>query len=253
MLDQPGPREAADMAARRATTDEPAGGSRMRPPPVVSESQRTVLYALKRRGEATVDDVATSVGITVSGARQHLAALLDAGLITHRDEPQAAGTRGRPRRWFRLTPAAEPLFPKAYGELTNELLDYLDDEDGTLVEKIFVRRRQHRIDSARRRLAGRRTLRGKAAELARILDEDGYLASFEALPDGTFRVAEHNCAILSVAEKHPMACGSELDFIRAVLPDAEIERVSHMASGDHHCAYVVRPAQVSRPAALGRG
>lgn len=30
----------------------------------------------------------------------------------------------------------------------------------------------------------------KVAEVARILDEDGYLADFEALPDGTFLVTE---------------------------------------------------------------
>lgn len=49
--------------------------------PAVSERQREVLYALKRRGEATIDDLARSLNMTPSGARQHLLALLAVGLV----------------------------------------------------------------------------------------------------------------------------------------------------------------------------
>ena len=38
-----------------------------------------------------------------------------------------------------------------------------------------------------------------------------------------------------------MACGTELSFIREVLPDAEVERVKHLLDGSHVCAYEVRP------------
>src|SRR5262249_22555376 len=164
-----------------------------------------------------------------SGARQHLTVLADDGLVISTEA--AAQGRGRPRHVYRLTPLAETLFPKAYGELTNELLNYVADEDGTLVEKIFVRRRDQRITNARARAdrgitkgrarrAARKPLAAKSRELARILDEAGSLAEYEALDDGTFRITEHTCPILSVARQHPDACQSELAFIRAVLPEA---------------------------------
>jgi predicted ArsR family transcriptional regulator len=210
--------------------------------PAVSESQRAVLYALKRRGEATVEDLADSLDMTVSGARQHLSSLADDGLVATTTEPAAGGTgRGRPRKIYRITPLAETLFPKAYGELTNELLSYVADEDGTIIEKIFVRRRDQRITNAQARLGPKRTLAAKVEEVARILDEDGYLAEFESLDDGSFRVTEHNCAILSVAHAHPDACRSELAFIRAVLPEATVERTSHILAGQHFCGYLVTP------------
>ena len=79
------------------------------------------------------------------------------------------------------------------------------------------------------------------AELARILDEDGYLADFEALPDGTFGVTEHNCAALDVAEGYAGACSSEIAFLGEALDEARIERVSHMIAGAHRCASVSRP------------
>ncbi len=206
-------------------------------PPTVSAAQRSVLYALRRRGEATVDQVASTLDMTVSGARQHLAGLEGAGLVAAVDAPRREGQRGRSERVFHTTAAAAPLFPTAYGELTNQLLSYLDDG---AVDDVFDRRRDERIDRARRRLEPLPDLASRARELAAILDEDGYLASFEELDDGAFRVTEHNCAILSVASEHPHACSSEIAFLRAALPDATIERTTHMIQGAHACTYEVR-------------
>ncbi len=231
------------VAAAPAAGPAPAGSERAAPvePPTVSEHQRSVLYALKRCGEATVETVASSLGMTVSGARQHLSALADDGLVIVTEKPREPGARGRNSRLYRLAPAAEPLFPKAYGELTNELLDYLSDEDGALVEILFHRRRDSRIGRARARLEGK-SLAKRVAELAEILTEDGYLADWEKLPGRRFRITEHNCAIRVVAGRHPQACSSEIEFLRAVLPDATVERTSHIIAGAPHCSYEIIPA-----------
>lgn len=206
--------------------------------PAVSAAQRSVLYAVRRRGEATVADVAGALDITVSGARQHLTALAEAGLLEVGDAARAPGRTGRVERVYRLAPAAEALFPKAYGELTNQLLGYLP---AAAVSAAFSRRRDQRIEAARARLATRRGLAAKVSELTRILDEDGYFASVERLPGGRFRVAEHNCAIFAVAGEHPQACSTEIEFIRAVLPEATVERTTHMIAGAHACSYDIRP------------
>ena len=78
--------------------------------------------------------------------------------------------------------------------------------------------------------------------LAALQQEGGYLATAEATTDGGFRVVEHNCAIVAVARRYGQACASEIDFIRAVLPGARVERVSHIVEGARHCGYDIRPA-----------
>jgi predicted ArsR family transcriptional regulator len=55
-----------------------------------------------------------------------------------------------------------------------------------------------------------------------------------------YRIVEHNCAIWAVAQKYGQACSSEIEFIRAVLPEAHVERVQHMIAGARRCAYEVR-------------
>ena len=208
-------------------------------PPTVSAAQRSVLYALRRRGGAAGGPLAAAPAPTGAGAGQHLAALEGDGLVAATEAPRQPGQRGRSERLFHVTAAAGPLFPTAYGELTNQLLSYLDE---AAVGEVFDRRRDERIAGARRRLAPLGSFAEQVRELATILDEDGYLASFEELDDGTFLVTEHNCAILAVATTHPHACSSEIEFIRASLPQASVERTTHMIRGAHACTYEIRPA-----------
>jgi predicted ArsR family transcriptional regulator len=196
-----------------------------------------VLFAVRRLGEASVDEVAEGLAMTTSGARQHLVALLDAELVDATEVPRASGTRGRPHLAYHVTERADALFPKAYGALTNELLGYLDDEDPAVVERLFARRRAARVAAAQERLASKRSLKARVDEVARILDDDGYLATSSSAGRGRYRVTEHNCAIAAVAQRYGQACSSEIDFLRTVLPDAEVVRTHHMASGDWHCGY----------------
>jgi DeoR family suf operon transcriptional repressor len=199
--------------------------------------RRAVLYAVRNVGDATVDEVAEYLGITVSGARQHLTALVDDGLVAATEPAADRRVRGRPRLTYHATELADAIFPKAYAALTNELLGYLAEEDSNTIDRLFVRRRDERIANAQQRLAPRRTMGAKVDELARILDEDGYLATAERMGRDHFRLIEHNCAITAVARRYGQACSSEIDFIRAVLPDARVERTSHMIDGARHCAY----------------
>ena len=212
--------------------------------------RRAVLYALRRRGHATAEQLAGQLGQSVSGARQHLTALVDTGLVDAEEVVPDTARAGRRALSYSVTPAADSLFPKAYGELTNELLGYLDDTDPAMLEALFAKRRDARVAGATERLARKRTLAAKVAELTRVLDEDGYLATSERIGPGAYRIVEHNCAIWAVALRYGQACTSELDFIRTVLPDADVERVQHMVAGARHCAYEIRRrATGARPAA----
>ena len=143
----------------------------------LSVSAREVVLALKKRGEARASEIAEALGITPSGVRQHLSALRADGLVAYRTIHAGPG---RPKFAYFLTEPAEALFPKAYHELTNEFLEHLEEEDPELLVRLFERRRQRRVETTHKRLAGK-TFDEKVAVLARILDEDGYLADFESL------------------------------------------------------------------------
>ncbi len=202
----------------------------------LADSRQAVIRTLKELGEASVEELAEALGVTLGAVRQQLAPLEENGLVAHRDERHG---RGRPRRWYCLTPAAESLFPKRYGQLTNQLLGFVEETDPALIDAVFRRRQTQRVGRAAARLRGK-GFDARVQELTAILDDDGYLADCERLGRNHWRVVEHNCAILDVAQRYGLACQTELSFLRDVLPDATVERVAHRLAGGHVCAYDIR-------------
>ncbi|HET8631769.1 MAG TPA: ArsR family transcriptional regulator, partial [Thermomicrobiales bacterium] len=75
-------------------------------------STRGRVLALLRRASRTVDELARALGLTDNAVRAHLATLERDGLV--RQEGLRRGA-GKPAYAYDLTPAAERLFPSAYG------------------------------------------------------------------------------------------------------------------------------------------
>jgi predicted ArsR family transcriptional regulator len=202
---------------------------------VPSPTQRRVLEALKRHGEATADELAASLEISSSAVRQHMSALRAAGLIEARADRVLVGHTGRPADRFRATALTERLFVTA-DDLSIQLLELVDDEHPELVDRVFDRRRQQLVDDATDHLAGT-SIEERIARITELLDAQGYLCDWEQVSDRHFRINMHNCAIWAVASRFRKACASELEFLQGVLPDASVARVTHKTSGAHTCAY----------------
>lgn len=197
-----------------------------------SPTQRRVLAALKRHGEATADELAETLGISASAVRQHLGALRSAGLIEARQE---RGRRGRPADRYHATVRTEQLFVTP-DDLSVELLELVDDEHPELVDRVFDRRRQQLVADAEAHLTGT-SIEERIAGVTELLDAQGYLCDWEQVGDDHFRINLHNCAIWTVASRFRKACASELEYLQGVLPDAKVARVTHKTSGAHTCAY----------------
>lgn len=202
---------------------------------LIPRTRQRILWFIKTHGSAQAEAIAETVEISISGARQHLTALEAEGLLSHsevRDGP------GRPRYLYSLTTAAEAFFPSGYAQLTNELLDGLAEEDPAMLGRLIERRAQRRLDLLRPRFAGMGFVE-KVRAIAELLDQEGFLVDVETRADGSYLIVERNCAMLSVARKHGQICSSELDFLQKLLPEATIQRVKYMISGQSSCAYLI--------------
>jgi DeoR family transcriptional regulator, suf operon transcriptional repressor len=146
------------------------------PSPTPTPTQRRVLAALKRHGEATADELAGTLEISPSAVRQHLSTLRAAGLIEARREH---GHTGRPADRYHATERTEPLFVSA-DDLSIELLELVDDEHPELVDRVFDRRRRQLVDDAEVRLAGA-AIEERIARVTELLDAQGYLCDWEQI------------------------------------------------------------------------
>ena len=190
------------------------------PPDAARRASRRCSTPLRRRGEATAEQVAEQLGMTVSGARQHLTALVDDGLVEATELPTTDAPSG-PAHARLLGDRQRPTtyFPKAYGELTNELLGYLDDTDPASARRLFAKRREHRISAARARLAAEAHARGTGRRAHRD-PRRGRLPRHVRAGRGPASTASSSTTARSGRwrRRYGQACTSEIDFIRAVAP-----------------------------------
>lgn len=181
--------------------------------------------------------MATELGISASAVRQHLTGLRSAGMVAAR---QIRGRPGRPVDIYHSTDLGDTLFAGPSDDVMVELLEHIQAEDPDLVDRAFDQRQHRRTAEVAARLTGK-DLPERVAELSAILDGEGYLSDFEALPDGGYRLILHNCAIWSVATRYRQACTTELDFLQEVLPETKVTRAMHRGDGSFACGYEVHP------------
>src|SRR5258708_6846105 len=193
-----------------------------------------VLGELKRAQPLTAKQLAEKLGVSANAIRHHLKELEAAALIVYGREQRGVGA---PTFAYRLSPAGEALFPRAYEATLNELLDRMAEKAGrgAAVELL----EDHYRELTRRVLAqvDGRSASERVALVARLMNEQGYMAEWQEAA-GAFRLAEHNCAIRAVAERFPEVCTAEQQFLRDGL-GAAVERRTHITSGCNACEYAI--------------
>jgi predicted ArsR family transcriptional regulator len=213
-------------------------------PQAGNSTRKAILFALRRDGPLSPDELVSRLGISRTAVLQQLRGLETGGLVARRAVRHGVG---RPRHLYEVTFEAQAAFPSSYDRLSEGLLQAIEAVGGqALVHDVFRTRRESLAARAKERIAEAgltdAPLAERVAMLARIQDELGYLACAEVsvdadgVPDGAVRLHEHNCAIHTIAVSHPDACRCEIGWFRDVL-GARVVRETHIAAGARSCTY----------------
>ena len=202
--------------------------------------QDIILAYLKRRDSATVADLAERLGVTTVGARQHLQAMEEAGLVAK--VVAAPEGRGRPAALWSLTLAANSRFDDRHSDLTVDLIESIRSvvgEDG--LEKVLAERAGRQREAYVSEI-GETPVAIRAASLAKIRSAEGYMADVLTEDDGSFLLVEHHCPVCDVAKICQGLCQGELETFEAVFDGvASVERETHLMDGDRRCTYRITP------------
>ena len=212
-------------------------------PPVDSARARTadrLLMLLKTRGAQTASQLGVQLDITTMAARQHLEALLRLGDVQFEDH---GGKVGRPARHWSLTTRSSNRFPDTHAELTVRLIESVQKSLGASALDTVIRQYQTDTEKRYRKAMPGRLKTGERLQiLARLRDEEGYMASVERSSDGAWLLVENHCPICAAAETCQGLCNGELQTFQNVLGKAvSVTRSEHVLAGARRCAYVVRP------------
>ncbi len=208
-----------------------------------SGPKRATLLFLKRSPDASLAEVARELGTSKVAALRHLASLENDGLV-HR--AYRRGGKGRPPAIFRLAPSADRLFPEAYTQLALAALGFIEKLEGRSGVVRMLEERAQELRKAHGPRLGSPVLGERARELARIRDEEGYMAALRRPAPGTFELMEHNCPILAVANAYGEACDVERRLFRNLLR-ADVAVSHRVVAGDPVCRFLIRASR-SNPA-----
>ena len=195
----------------------------------VAQNTRLRIVGLLKRSEGlSIPELADRLSMSYMGVKDVCLDLEKQGLLDARREPKPAGTTGRPRLVYRLTPKAHGLFPVASNPLTLAVLEAAKRLYGpAAAEKLLLVTWQDVQRRYEEQIRGT-TLPERVAALARIRDGEGHMARVETEPG--LRMVEHHCPYLDLLRAYPVVAKLEADALSGVLK-VPVERVESEAGG----------------------
>jgi predicted ArsR family transcriptional regulator len=196
------------------------------------DSTRGRIVARLRRGPATVEELAATVGLTSNGIRVHLATLERDGWIRAEGVRRASGP-GKPAALYVFAPEAEHLLSSAYRPLLLSLLEVLAETEKPAKLRAMLRETGRRL--AADLTAGLDPQATRADQVTAIVAMLGGEAEVAEGHRGSLVVRGLGCPVGEAVRIVPGACAAVAALLEGVLDARVIERCDR--SGTPRCCF----------------
>ncbi|MFQ3565400.1 MAG: ArsR family transcriptional regulator [Aggregatilineales bacterium] len=205
----------------------------------MQETRRHILEILRKRGQATVDDIVADLqqrrgNITPVTVRHHLNILLQDGLVTA-PELRRRTSPGRPQHVYALTEKARNFFPNNYQRLAEGLLVEIrrqlpPDGVNVILEGVAD-------DLASEAVLVSGPLEERMDAIVQFMNDHGYEASWERSEQG-FILHTSNCPYHAISEQDRLLCELDMRLVSKLLGIVP-RRIAHAVDGDDTCSYLI--------------
>jgi predicted ArsR family transcriptional regulator len=196
------------------------------------------IIALLRRGERSVEELASELAVTDNAIRAQLQTLERHGVV-HQARIRREGAVGKPATMYAIAPQAEPLFSSAYAPMLKALLASLEERlDSREVDAIFR--------DAGRRLAEQlsvndssaaKQLEARVRSAAAVLSSLGAEIDVERAPGG-YLLRGHACPLSAAVRSQPNVCHAVEELVAGVTGATVVECCDR--DGHAKCRFEVR-------------
>jgi DeoR family transcriptional regulator, suf operon transcriptional repressor len=222
----------------------------------VENTRTKIMDILRRRREATVDELTNALELAPATVRRHLDILQRDGYVKVRPVRRETG---RPHYAFSLTESGEGLFPQHYIRITNRLMEEIvsldsadtKDKSGQELAGLIFERMAERLARSYAPRVSSGSLAERIEQATAALVNEGLIFDVKE-QDGSYVLLGRGCPCRKFAEKHPSMCSHDQKLLSKLLA-ADVEPVtSHGAADEAYCAYLVKePSEGALPAPGG--
>ncbi len=211
----------------------------------MENTRQTLLGILRKRKQATVDELTRELGLAPATVRRHLDILMRDNYVT---AAQKRRDIGRPHYVFSLTDQGDDLFPRNYIRLTNRIIAELvslgpEETKGKggvdLAGVIFEKMAEHVAQTYAGRISGT-TLKERAQEVISLLASEGMFFELRKAKEGYLLLGQ-GCPCPRIADTHSEVCVHDQRLLARLL-DAEVQPAGVSQGKDERscCAYLVK-------------
>ena len=190
---------------------------------------------LAARSEATVSEIARTLGLNQANIRRHLDVMRAEGLVDVRIQRHEIG---RPSYVYRLTERAEEMSAH-YPRLVNRMVKHLAalPAGGPMLAQLFDGVADDVVATHQSAVTGV-MLAERVAQTSRALQDEGIVDHWRKEDDG-FHLMNTACPYRKAAEASDAPCQADHKVVEMLI-GAPVEQRSRMVDGHAQCEYVVR-------------
>ena len=154
----------------------------------LNRARAAVLRQLKQAGVATAATLAAALDCSLNAVRHHLKELEADELVVY--DPAHHGV-GAPAHAYRLSPKGHALFPERYAGALAHLLDHLVKLQGHDAPAALLQAHYGAIGTRICAETAELAHEARGEHIARALDEEGFMATWEPATGGGLRPGSH--------------------------------------------------------------
>ena len=203
-----------------------------------SENTRTEILKHLLGNSMTALQLKEILGINESAVRRHLQKLENRNLLEHQFEK---ASKGRPKKYYKLTEEGRELFPKETDLLMNILIKQLEkqlseSEMESLMEKVGDDIKDY-LEPDKKEEDTEKNLK----ELIDNFNRLGFFCSYKK-HDDEYTIEYRNCIFSDVSRRFAKyICGIHKETMEDVLgEDIDFEQTSSILGGDEVCHQVIK-------------
>ncbi|MES2295506.1 MAG: winged helix-turn-helix transcriptional regulator [Pseudomonadota bacterium] len=201
---------------------------------MLGSTQKQLLKELLRnKAGLTIDELSARLAITRNAVRQHVAALVNDGLVA---KAQTRASGGRPEQLYVLSEQGHECFPRHYAWFAQLLVESVEREVG--VDGVATRLEQMGTEVGSQLRAQHPGLSDPAARIEKLGSLLGQLG-YDAHSTGVHKtdvIEADNCVFHTLAQRNPQVCRFDLALLEAFSGEA-VEHQQCMAKGDGKCRF----------------